>query len=254
MNLNIKVDDKAAHALLKSLRANEIPTALRNATNDLARESIKIEQDEMRRVFDRPTPFILKGLRLKTKATKERPTAEVWFKDVYQSKISSGGRDFVLSTLTPHIPGFPTGRAQKGMERALIRRGYMRQGEHLVPSRTMALDRYGNVSGSTASKMLNDIGVFLGTPGFTSTTRASKVKYIWGEMRSRNGGTVRGIWLGSRFRRSGNSAALQMVVVGKSPTYRKRFDFAGVAKRWFRENANRHLVLAVVHAINMRSR
>jgi len=95
----------------------------------------------------------------------------------------------------------------------------------------MRLDRYGNVRGSLASKMLNDIGVFAGRTGFSSTTSSSKVKYIWNEVQTRGGGTVKGIWLKSKVTKK-STLKLQMLVVDSRPRYAKRFRFHQVAESW----------------------
>lgn len=179
----------------------------------------KRERVEVERVFDRPTPLVKNAFRLKKKATKTDLEASVWIKDVYGR---SG--DALLNTLTPHIPGRPRTRAAKGLERALRHAGLLKPGQWLVPSNSMRLNRYGNVAGSTASKMLNDVQAFARVSGFRSGTGKKKRKYVWASVKTRVGGQVSGIWDINRLRK-GSGNALMMLAVNKQPAYSKRFRF-----------------------------
>jgi hypothetical protein len=246
--LKIELDTSLARKALSDLATKQVPFALSLATNTLSKEIIGHESALMRSVFDRPTPFAESGLRIKKVATKADPAAEIGFKDVF-------GRmgDAVESALAPHIPGYPSERRQKGMERWLKARGFMDEGEWLVPSRTMRLDRFGNVPGSVASKMLADVGAYnaIRNPGARVTTKAGKGRYIFGEVNARKGGTVKGIWQvqGGREKYATGRWKLQMVVVKKRPTYRKRFDFYGEAERFAARNYAKHLVAAMDRAV-----
>jgi hypothetical protein len=200
------------------------------AAESLTKSAVDVrerERVEVQRVFDRPTPLVKNAFRLKKKATKTDLEASVWIKDVY-------GRDgeALLNTLTPHIPGRPRTRAAKGMERALRLAGLLKPTQYLVPSRTMRLNRYGNVTGKTASKMLNDLHAFAGVSGFTSETGERKRKYMWGTVKTRSGGQVSGIWDEKKLRK-GTPGGLMMLAVDKTPAYRKRFQFYLVAHREF---------------------
>lgn len=232
---------------LAMLRASEIPTAQRNAVNDTARAVIKRLELETKRVFDRPTPKTQRAFFLKTKATKERPEALIAIKDVF-------GKDgqAIINTLTPHIPGFDSTRRAKGMERQLRRKGLLGPNQYLVPSRSLKLDRYGNVSGSAASKMLSDINAYTAAGG-SRATGAAKVRYIWGTVRPRGGRPITGIWLQSRWQ-ARKPNALVMLAVDAKPRYAKRFKFNEVADRYGRRVFLKHMTAAVEHAIARRSR
>lgn len=242
------IDTSGLEKRLRSLRKNEFPTAMRNTINDLMRDVIKREQKEVERVFDRPTSLVRNAFRIKNKATKKRLHGAVWIKDVH-----GRGGNALLNTLTPHIPGHPALREAKGMERSLRNAGLMRSDQYLMPSRTMRLNAAGNVSGSVASKMLNDIQAFRGVSGFTSETKSAKVRYVWGHAKARSGGLVTGIWLKTRFQK-GTPGALQMVVVDTAPRYSKRFKFYSVAKSWAMKRGPHHAKLAVKHSIRRRGR
>ena len=233
---------------LGQLTRTELPTALRNATNDTARDVIKRLERETKSVFDRPTPKTLKPLFLKDKATKERPEATIDIKDVF-------GKDgqAIINTLTPHIPGEPAHRKPKGMEKHLRRNGLLGPNQFLVPSRTAKLDRHGNIPGSQASKMLSDLNSYAYNPDIASqATHASKVRYIWGSVKPKGGKPITGIWLRSRWQ-ARKPGALVMLVVDGAPTYGKRFHFDQIAKSYSFKVFPKHMRLAIEHALRRRS-
>jgi len=238
---------KDVNDALRQLRTNELPTAWRNAINDTARDTIKRLERETQSVFDRPTPKVQRPFFLKEKATKERLQATIAIKDVF-------GKDgqAIVNTLTPHIPGFDSTRRAKGMERQLRRKGLLGPNQYLVPSRTLKLDRYGNVSGSQASKMLSDINAYTAAGGSRATS-ANKVRYIWGTVRPKGSAPVTGIWLQSRWQ-ARRPNALVMLAVDATPRYSKRFRFNDVAERYGRRVFEQHMIKAVEHAIARRYR
>jgi hypothetical protein len=236
--ISITIDTKPVQEMFRRLTREQIPTAMRNTLNDTARDIAKGLNAETLRVFDRPTPLVQRAFAVDTKATKERLEAVVWIKDGY----GKSGQD-LINTLVPHIQG--GGRKQKPMERRIR---YPDATWWLVPSRTMKLDRYGNVPGSVASKMLSDIGVYSYQDAAGNTSKPGKAKYMWGSVTTRGGKKVSGVWdmAGLRSRKPGS---LLMVAVGKAPTYRRRFDYDGITRRIASERLPFHARLALEHAI-----
>lgn len=244
--LTFNIDTAGLEKKLNSLRKKEIPTAARNTLNDLMRDVVNREKKEIIKIFHAPTKIVWKSPIVKEEATKQKLYGEVWLEEG-AGKSST----ILLNTLTPHIPGYPSVREPKGMESQLIRMGLMKKGQYLMPSRAMKLNKFGNITGSVASKMLHDINAFSGIYKGNLRTKETKVKYIWGTVKKKNGGTVTGIWLQSRFnKQQGN--ALKMVVVDASPTYGKRFKFHALAKSWAKKRMPYHAELAVQHAIRRR--
>jgi len=239
----VKVDTTGLEKMLKGIQRKDMPKAARNTLRDIMKDTRKREVVEMQRVFDRPTPVVKKNLRFTRLPEVEDLSGELGFTDV----LGPQGQ-MIINTLSPHVPGLQNTRNRKGMEVALTARGLMRADQYLVPSRTMRLDRYGNVRGSLASKMLNDIGVFAGRSGFSSTTSSSKVKYIWNEVPTRGGGTVKGIWLKSKVTKK-STLKLQMLVVDSRPRYAKRFRFHHVAESWGAKVASVFARKSVTHYI-----
>ena len=207
----------------RQLSESEAKTALRNTLNDSARDVLKREEREILAVFDRPTRIIQRAFFVQRASTSDL-SAKVKLKDVFGQ---DGGA--IANTLHPHIPGHPDTRNAKGMEVGMRAKGLLTKDQYLVPSRTMRLDRYGNITGATASKMLNDLWVFDNVAGFDSNTGDAKSKYIFGEIRPRGKQPFKGIFDTSRFL-SGRPNALMMLVINRSPKYKKRFDFYGVGQ------------------------
>lgn len=218
---------------LQGIATRQIPNELKLAINQTAKAVLVQEQDAIRRLFDRPTPFAVSGLRVTQWATEDRLSAEIGFKDVFGPQGKA-----VERALMPHVPGFAAVREPKGAERWLIRDGFMQRGEYLVPSRTMKLDRYGNVPGPLMQKMLADVGAYSHVRGFTSTTKTRKARYVFGQVRGRNGRLVKGIWWveGGRDNMARGRWKLMMLVV-RAPTYQRRvaFPFWEIADRFVEE-------------------
>jgi hypothetical protein len=248
--ISIKVDTSRVQAMLKDL-PGELNRATRNALNDIARDVVKREQQEIGSVFNSPRPILARQVKVTQKATSEQLDAVV--KIVGDEPGGKGS--WVTNTLTPHIPGHSAQRKLKAFERAIGKAGFPGGGGYLVPSRTTPQSRA--ESGAQISKMLNDMGVFKNIDGFTSTTKAGKVKYLWGQV----GGTW-GIWNKSKWmaqvrgggRISRTFGALEFLVVQKRPTYRKRFEFYRIGRDHAGKVARKHLALAIEHALRRAAR
>lgn len=242
--MRIKLEGlKEATRGMRQLSDKELSTALRNAINDTARDVIKRQESEISRVFHKPTPKVQRPYFL-DKATKEQLTAEIRIKDVF----GKGTGRAIPNTLEPHIPGFKSSRQSKGMETRLRAKGLLGANEYLVPSRTMKLNSYGNISGALASKMLNDLWAFSEVAGFDSNTSEAKSRFIWGEIKPRGKSPIKGIWLTSRFKGRKQNALMMMVVRG-APTYGKRLRFHEIGRREVDKVFYRHLESAIDHAI-----
>jgi len=244
---------------LNALSGPEMKTAIRNTLNDTAFDARKALSDSIGSIFDRPTPLIVKSPYV-NKATKDTLEASVQIgKDSMSMTELIAGKKLVDAgvfrrALEPHIPGFSSTRAEKGMEYHLRRLGMMRNDQYLMPSRTMKLDRYGNVPGSVASKMLADIGAYAGVAGFPGTTKERKAQYVWGTVKARKGGTVTGIWKvkGGARRMTDARWDLMMLVVDRAPHYRKVFDFNKIGLEAGRKVIVQHASKAVDFVLGRR--
>lgn len=117
--------------------------ALTNAMKD-AREA---EIDTMRSVFDKPTPYTLRALKV-VPATKANLRAELGFKEF-------GGTP-AWKYLGPQVEGGP--RRRKRFEIALQAVGILRSNEYVVPGAGATLDGYGNMSSGQLRQLLSALG------------------------------------------------------------------------------------------------
>jgi hypothetical protein len=181
------------------------------------------EVAEMRRVFDRPTPYTLNSLYL-TRATPSNQQARVWFKD-FAPKGTPAGK-----YLLPEVHG--GNRAHKRFEKLLQHAGLLPVGRALVPATAAPLDAYGNVQRSVYAKILSQLKA-QADPSANESTRSR------GRAKKRRGGRYfygnpghkgRGIW--ERFSFAFGSAVKPVFIeVSGVPSYRSRFDFFGVGTR-----------------------
>lgn len=215
----VVVDTRGMEETLRDLRQDQVPYAMQLAVNNLAKDTIRIEKIEMQQAFDRPTPFVLRGLRVAKWAKKKDPTAAIWFKDVF-------GRhgEAVENTLRPQIEG---GRRNvKSSERRLRQIGILRQGEWLVAVDS-ATNVYGNIPGPEYQRMLSYFRAY-GEAGYNANRRAGQsasakgLRYFVQKV-----GKGRGIF---RVRGRGKPKLL-WYITSNTPSYRKRFDFYGEADR-----------------------
>lgn len=149
--MQIKIDTNfpaVAEALRKA--AGQVPFAAMVALNKTAEAGRVDVVGNMRRVFDRPTPWVLNSLRVK-RATKTNLVAEVAFKDKNSVEDSR-------SMIEPHVDGGQ--RRYKGMEARLFRAGLLPAGWSAVPGGGAKLDAYGNMSRGQISQMLNVLGTY----------------------------------------------------------------------------------------------
>ena len=182
-------------------------------------------------VFDKPTPFIIKSLRLtdvdggRVGKRSVGKSIKVGFKDVFASLRY----DPVFDTLNPHIEGGP--RVAKPSELRLRRAGILRAGEFIIPSRTAPLNKYGNIRGGEMTRILSDLKAFNEAGYNANRTKGRAVKGRGIYFIASPGGT-RGIYqmTGGQY---GKGINLVFIIVKKAPTYRKRLDFYGTAQREF---------------------
>jgi hypothetical protein len=107
---------------------------------------------EMQRVFDRPTAYVLRSLRLiRASAGRVPLQAVLWFKDKSLFDNSE-------SMIVPHIDGGT--RKSKPFEIRLQRMGALPRGWFAVPGQGADLDAYGNMSRGQISQMLNVLGAY----------------------------------------------------------------------------------------------
>jgi len=267
--LNIKVDDKSVRSMLGTAQ-RQLPFAMSKGVNDIATGLQKHLYGVMPSVIDRPTRYTLNSLKV-TKGNKQNPAASVWFKQPEKHSTHY---------LEPMVYG--KDRRMKGFEKALDKRFY-------VPGKAAAqlgmIDQHGNFKRGEIQRILSWFGRAEGTSGYkanmTDATRAKRIKMgrsEGGKMLSKRqlakdpkrgfvtiGGyqyfmsmgkgsgslgqqhLATGVW-----RKSGiHGSKLEPVLMASrtAPTYRKQFDFFGIAQKWADANGARIMAEAVDYAL-----
>ena len=179
-------------------------------------------KEEMRKVFDRPTPWALGTVRVDiTEAKKTTQTA--WVGLDYE-----GGKTANLWETPAFAPHEVQGgnRGIKPSERQLRAAGILPEGYSIAPARDAWLDQYGNIPGPQMVQILSSVKAF-GEIGYlmnrTGKSRGKQknryfVRYV--------AGRPIGIW-----ERLDKYNASAVIIFIRRPTYKKRFDFYGVARR-----------------------
>ncbi len=218
--IQVKVNTARFERRLQAVAAEQVPYATAVALNEVA---FKIKRDtgpaEMRKVFDRPSPWTLRSLFV-VRATKTRLTARVGWGQDYYSK----------SRLTPdeiighQVSGGP--RREKGMEHWLRQSGLLGGSEFIVPGAGARLDRYGNMSRGQTVQIMSQLRLgldpYMWSGGSKRSNRsvARAGRIFW----SRGDRIPRGAWIVT-----GKTIKPLLVVVG-STNYKPRFNIRNVVE------------------------
>ncbi len=207
-----------------------------DAVNHMANAIGKAQTQEIKRVFDNPTPWIQNSVAV-IRANSWRSGALVKIKDEPSKGVPGA---FILAA---EIEG--GNRRQKRFEKGLQRIGVMKPGWVAVPAPSMPRDSYGNVPASIYVTLLSYFGA-LGAFG-SNMTQARKDRMAKGagprakKMRRglvyfvSDGKTQRpGIYSRTDFGEAGHGLKSLFLFVRKA-TYKKRYDFDRVAQQTFED-------------------
>jgi len=209
-----------------------------NRTADLVRKAIVAE---MKKVFDKPTPFTLNSLYV-SPSTKNKLEAVVWLKDEYA--VGNQGTP-ATKYLGPEI--FGGVRNAKAHERRLRDKGLLGSSLFAVPAQGAEglLNRYGNINGGLIKQMMSslqinrDIGYQSNETAKSRKRKPKRARYfvLGGETP-----------LGIASRPTGGELQPVLWFV-KAPNYKPRLDFFGIGKRVIDEHLEKELVKAMQYAI-----
>lgn len=250
--LTIKVDSSGLLSLKAQLSGmdKQVRFATMRALNAAAYQATKDTAREMARVFDKPTPWVLKSVRY-VKATKAKLEAQVDF-DYWGNKQGVT----VAQVLKAEIYG--GARRQKRHEVAMQRAGILGPGQALVPSRWADLDPYGNWSAGQITQIMSWFQAF-GEQGYRSNMRDGGKRL--GRDNKKTG--ARGFAYFALFRRHGKlipsiykrvefgfgSAVVPIAYIVPLPKYKRLLDFYGVAERSARREFDRQFPVMLDEAI-----
>jgi hypothetical protein len=225
-SIHIRVEGlKEFSSKLNDLEKKQLPFAIARGLTQTA-QAIKVDEiKEMKKVFDRPTPFILNSLYI-TPATKTNLQAVVGVKGQdsptkhYNPKLAS-------QILSPHI--FGGERALKGFEYHLRRAHILPGDKYVVPGECAPLNRYGNISGGLITQIL-------------SAVKAHPDPYAWRTARSikRRKGRVtkyavipEGKAIPPGIYKTQGRKILPVLIFARRPLYQKRFYFYEIGQMTF---------------------
>jgi hypothetical protein len=147
-SFTLRVDSSRLEASFEDHVQRQLPFAISKALNDTAKVSKAALVDEMREVFDRPTPYTMGSLRIRT-ATKQR--LEAWVGFIDESFKGTPATKYLM----PQVTG--GSRSVKRVEALLRARGLLPSGMYVVPGAAAQLDQYGNFSRGQYSKILSQL-------------------------------------------------------------------------------------------------
>lgn len=200
---------------LTRFERKQIPFATAVALTRTAKDAEKVLKATMKRVFDRPTPYTLRGTMTRP-ATKQKLVASVGFRD-FAGKGTPAGK-----YLRPQIEGGP--RRSKKSERLLRQAGLLRSNEYIVPSKAIRLNRYGNITGGQMQKIISGLRA-QNDQHQNRTARSARGKAAGYFVPNQGSKLPRGVW-----ERRGKKIKPLLIFV-KRPTYQKRLPFNKIIKR-----------------------
>ena len=195
----ITVDIRGMDAIRAALQgvSSQLPFAIASAINSTAFSVMNAERAEIKRVFDRPTPWIVSQVRF-TQATKQNLTAIVSFNTQKADAI-----------MTPNV--ISGARGMKPYERVLQRIGVLPSGMRAIPALQLRTTASGDISRSAVNKIIRGVSA-IGSGYFV-------IKAVGHRLHP-------GVW----FKFKNGKIQPQFLFVPQA-TYRRRFDFTGVGER-----------------------
>ena len=193
--------------------------AAMKAADDTANRIMHVEREEMKKVFNNPTDWALRGVQM-TNANPDNPVASVYISNKQGAKgqgLSQTPRD----VLAPHIYG--GSRTSKAIELYLRQKGVLPADKYLGIGRGAWVDSHGNIPGSEISALLSQLNAYPESLNMNGTGRKFKnFKYF---VFSRNG-----VPLGIMAREKRSGGVQPIFVFISRPTYKQVFDYFGLAQ------------------------
>lgn len=248
--ITIDIDIKGLLAGLTDLEKRQLPFAMVTGLNITAEELKTAVQHEMKDSFNRPTPYTLRGVRVR-RATKQSLEAEVSLQD-------AGGRNRPSQYLKPEIKGGP--RNLKGYE---LQMG----GRFTVPGKDFPRDAYGNIRGGVITRALNDLGILRGQVTSRTSSESKAAAERLAAKRTKRGTSGKpvcflgapgggrlplGIW---ERRKIGKYWVVRPVLIFvDSPNYQPRLDWEFTARMIWKSNFQVNFQQGMAYALAIAKR
>lgn len=213
-------------------KSKQVRFATMRALNAGAYAATQATAKEMARVFDRPTPWVMRSVRYR-KATKSNLEAQVDF-DFW------GNKQGVTVSQVLHAEIHGGQRRHKRHEVALARAGILPAGMGIVPGSAARMDQYGNMSAGQIVQIMSWFQSF-GEQGYAANMRdggkrlgrdnrrTGQKGFAYFVLKMRRGKLLPGIY--QRFQFGHGSAVKPVMIFVRMPSYKARLDFYGIAKR-----------------------
>lgn len=249
MNINIKVEGMEVLTGKLQKLAKQIPYAAKIGINRMTKAIQDEEIKEMKKVFDRPTSWILNGTYLRG-AEKGKLEGEIGLKD-----WAGGGGTPAVKVLWSEI--FGGDRRVKRFEKALQAVGALPPGMVVVAGSGAQIDMHGNMKAQQIIQILSYFKAFRETGYRANITEEKRAKLKRGTKKKMGTeyfkiGTDHkwlqpGIY--QKFHMGHGSAIKPVMIFVDEASYKKRFDFFGVGQRTIARVGNKIMSDAVRDAI-----
>lgn len=248
--ITVSVKAEGLDTLVKQFAAPEkqVRFASMVALNRAAFTAADATKGEMRKVFERPTPWVIGGVQY-MKATKDRLVAQVDFNAWKNTAVA------VEKVLDAEIKG--GNRRGKRFERALQAAGVLPAGMMIVPGSAAQLDSYGNMSPGQISQVLAWFKAFGATGHKANLTAKGKSRlakdkksgrgFAYFALQRQRGSLLPGIY--QRFQLGHGSAIKPVMIFIRPPRYAKRLDFYGVGEKIARAEFDKEFPKALDEAL-----
>lgn len=211
IEVKLDFDAQDVQRQLMCLEEREIPFAMALTATRTAKAAQLALKDEISRVFDNPTPWILNSTYILA-AKKSDPKAVVYARE--------WGGTPAPTTLTPQIEGGE--RQYKRSEGALRAGGYLPNGWQVAPGPGAKRDKYGNINRGQLQQVLSSLRV---QRDVHQNRRQGKPTEFFVIRPGTSNPLQPGVWL-----RVGRRPSLILTFIQK-PNYSQRLDWHGVALR-----------------------
>ncbi|WP_404864537.1 hypothetical protein [Georhizobium sp. MAB10] len=239
----LRFDTRQLMRRMGTIERQQLPYATMLALNETVKGARVAVQQEMNRVFDRPTPFAKRGV-VYERAQKTDFRASV----VLYGSRSRGGLP-PAAFLGPQIEGGM--RSLKSFEKQLVSRGMMPQGRVAVPAAKTQLNRYGNVTQGFLNRVMADLQVDYRGAGATRARTDQSLKRNRHYKQARFFVPKRGsqLYPGVYQRDPRNQKIFPVLLFVPARAYRKLLQFHEVVARYAEANLAEHFARAFDRAM-----
>jgi hypothetical protein len=220
--LALQVEDNLSEGIRRLAEMpNLIVKSVRGALADTVNDLHTRELMEMDQVFDRPTPYVKRGLKKRYPSRDGVLNAGIYFEEWPAGHSPA-------DIMKPHVFGGP--RRMKGSERRLDIFSASKGG-FTVMSPGYPRNQYGNIAGGRYTQMLNEVGALMDVAARGNRKRASSAEnrmkrgFQFFVVRNEAGDPI-GI-----AEKRGSRGVKMMLVFTSQPNYKKRFNYFEVAQR-----------------------